>query len=100
MKDPVTHTYWREVPVKKALFIALAGAAVGAGATLALADPVRDWRDLEKVHAHVMESIHEMERARAANHYDMAGHGVKAEQLLRDAEHELHEAIEAARAAP
>jgi len=52
-----------------------------------------------KVHEHVMESIHELERARASNHYDMAGHGAKAEELLRHAERELHEAIEAARAA-
>jgi hypothetical protein len=85
--------------VKKALLIALAGASIGAGATLALADPVRDWHDLEKVHEHVVESIHEMERARAANHYDMAGHGAKAEAALHEAEHELHEAIEAAKAA-
>lgn len=85
--------------MKKAFLIALAGATIGAAGTLALADPVRDWHDLEKVHQHVVESIHEMERARAANHYDMAGHGAKAEQLLRDAEHELHEAIEAAKAA-
>jgi hypothetical protein len=71
--------------------------AFGTGA--AFADKVRDWHDLEKVHTHVLESIHEMERARAANHYDMAGHGAKAEQLLRDTEKELHEAVEAAKAA-
>ena len=40
-----------------------------------------------------------IERARAANHYDMAGHGAKAEDLLRQAEHELHDAVEAAKAA-
>jgi hypothetical protein len=45
-----------------------------------------------------LEAIHEMERARAANHYDMNGHGAKAEDLLHQVEHELHEAIEAARA--
>jgi hypothetical protein len=59
---------------------------------------VRDWRDLERVHKHIAESIREMERARAANHYDMQGHGARAEQLLRDAEKELHEAVEAAKA--
>jgi len=64
---------------------------------IALAE-VRDWHDLERVHKHIVESIHEMERARAANHYDMEGHGAKAEQLLRDAEKELHEAVEAAKA--
>ena len=58
---------------------------------------VRDWKDLEKVHRHIQESIKEMERARAANHYDMQGHGAKAEQLLREAQKELHEAVEAAK---
>jgi len=58
---------------------------------------VRDWHDLEAVHGHVTEAIHEMERARAANHYDMAGHGAKAEEHLRAAQRELHEAIEAAK---
>ena len=62
----------------------------------ASAAEVRDWRDLDKVHKHIQESIKEMERARAANHYDMQGHGERAEQLLRQAERELHEAVEAA----
>ena len=66
---------------------------------IAYAAEVRDWKDLEKVHKHIEESIKEMERARAANHYDMQGHGAKAEQLLREAEHELHEAVEAAKQA-
>jgi hypothetical protein len=39
-----------------------------------------------------------MDKARAANHYDMAGHGAKAEEHLRAADHELHDAIEAIRA--
>jgi hypothetical protein len=67
----------------------LAGAALSAG--------VRDWHDLDAVRQHVDEAIHEMERARAANHYDMAGHGAKAEEHLRAAARELHEAVEAAR---
>jgi hypothetical protein len=66
---------------------------------LAYSAEVRDWHDLDKVHRHIEESIKEMERARAANHYDMQGHGAKAEQLLREAEHELHEAVEAAKSA-
>lgn len=57
---------------------------------------VRDWHDLDKVHDRVIESIHEMERARAANHYDMDGHGIKAEDHLRAAERELSLAIESA----
>ena len=84
--------------MKKMFLLALAGSSLVAGAAV-FADPVRDWHDLDRVHKHIVESIHEMERARAANHYDMAGHGAKAEQLLRDAEHELHEAVEASRAA-
>jgi hypothetical protein len=38
-----------------------------------------------------------MERAQAANHYDMGGHAAKAERLLHDAEHELNMAVEWAR---
>lgn len=59
---------------------------------------VRDWHDLDAVHKHITDAIHEMERARAANHYDMAGHGKRAEQFLRSAEHELDAAVQAARA--
>ena len=58
---------------------------------------VRDWRDLDGVHKHIQEAIHQMERAQAANHYDMGGHAAKAERLLHDAERELNLAIEWAR---
>jgi hypothetical protein len=84
--------------MKRTLLIALTGASIAGGA-VALADKVHDWHDLDEVHNHVVEAIHEMDRARAANHYDMAGHGAKAEQFLHQAEHELHDAIEAAKAA-
>ena len=66
---------------------------------IAVAEKVRDWADLEAARGHVQEAMREMDRARAANHYDMKGHGAKAEEHLRAAEHELHEAIEAAKAA-
>jgi hypothetical protein len=82
--------------MKKTLLAIAAGAVLTAG--LAFAGPVKDWHDLDKVHNHVQEAIHEMEHARAANHYDMAGHGAKAEDLLRQAEKELHDAVEAAKA--
>jgi hypothetical protein len=75
----------------------IAVAAVSFAGGVAIAAEVHDWRDLDKVHEHVKQAINEMERARAANHYDMAGHGVKAEQLLRDAEAELHQAVDAAK---
>ena len=73
-------------------------AAVTFASGITLAGAVHDCHDLDKAHNHVVESIHEMERARAANHYDMSGHGAKAEDLLRQAEKELHEAVEAAKA--
>ena len=81
--------------MKKLVF----ASAIALVAGVAFAAQVHDWHDLDAVHKHVEESIHEMERARAANHYDMAGHGAKAEQLLHDAEHELHEAVESSKAA-
>ena len=81
--------------MKKPLAVAAVGLSFVAGALVAR--QVRDWRDLDEVHKHVVESIHEMERARAANHYDMDGHGAKAEEHLRAAEHELHDAVEAAK---
>jgi hypothetical protein len=84
--------------MKNVLLVATACLSLASTAVV-LADKVHDWHDLDAVHGHVMEAIHEMERARAANHYDMAGHGAKAEALLHDAERELHEAVEAAKAA-
>jgi len=83
--------------MKKAL-VAVATVTAFAIAT-AIAEPVRDWHDLAQVHDHVLESIHELERARAANHYDMAGHGAKAEVALHEAERQLRLAIEAAKGA-
>jgi hypothetical protein len=38
-----------------------------------------------------------MDHARSANHYDMDGHGAKAERALHDAEHELDLAVQSAR---
>jgi hypothetical protein len=67
----------------------VAGAAVSA--------QVRDWHDLDEVHKHVLEAIREMDHARAANHYDMEGHGARAEELLHSAEHELDLAVQSAR---
>ena len=66
-----------------------AGAAVSA--------QVHDWHDLDRVHQHVLDAIGELDRARAANHFDMAGHGAKAEEHLHAAEHELSLAIDASR---
>jgi hypothetical protein len=57
-----------------------------------------DWHDLNKVHTHVNEAVSEMARARAANHYDMDGHGLKAEDLLKQANDQLARAEESAKA--
>jgi len=81
--------------MRKSFVVAALALSFIAGALLA--GQVHDWHDLDNVHKHVEESIHEMERARAANHYDMGGHGAKAEEHLRGAEHELHLAVEAAK---
>lgn len=65
---------------------------------LSCADPVHDWHDLAAVHAKVQRAVEDMARARAANHYDMDGHGAKAEDLLKQAEVELREAVKSAKA--
>jgi len=85
--------------MKKTMIATVLSVCLSFAAGAALAEKVRDWHDLEAAHNHTQEAIKEMDHARAANHYDMAGHGAKAEEHLRAAEHELHEAIEAARAA-
>ena len=81
--------------MKRVLTLSAVALSFVAGA--ALSAQVRDWHDLREVHKHVQEAIGEMERARAANHYDMGGHGVKAEEHLRAAEHELNMAVADAR---
>jgi len=83
--------------MKKLFLTVMVALSLAAGT--AFGEKVRDWKDLHKVHEHIKEAIHEMERARAMNHYDMAGHGAKAEELLRQAEKELHEAVEASKKA-
>jgi hypothetical protein len=85
--------------MKKTIAVAVLSVCLSFAAGVAVAERVRDWADLERAHNHVQEAIHELDHARAANHYDMAGHGAKAEEHLRAAEHELHEAIEASKAA-
>jgi len=84
--------------MKKTIAVAVLSVCLSFVAGVAVADRVRDWHDLDAVHKHVQEAIREMDRARAANHYDLAGHGAKAEEHLHAAERELHDAIEAIRA--
>jgi len=85
--------------MKKTIVVTILSVCLSFAAGFALAERVKDWADLESAHHHTQEAIKEMEHARAANHYDMAGHGAKAEEHLRAAEREIHESIEAARMA-
>ena len=83
--------------MKKILFVIFGISALSFSSPYA--EEFRDWKDLEKVSQHVNEAIHEMERVREANHYDLNGHGKNAEKLLREADNELHYAIESAKSA-
>jgi hypothetical protein len=80
--------------MKKIYMVAAIALSFAGGVAVA---EVHDWHDLDSVHHHVIDAIHEMEHARASNHYDMDGHGAKAEEALRHAEHELDLAVQAAR---
>lgn len=82
--------------MKRVLAVLTLALAFFAGAVVSA--QVRDWHDLDEVHKHVIEAIHEMDRARAANHYDMEGHGARAEEHLHAAERELGLAIDASKA--
>ena len=82
--------------MKRVLAVLTLALAFFAGAVVSA--QVRDWHDLDEVHKHVTDAIHEMDRARAANHYDMEGHGIRAEEHLRAAERELGLAIDASKA--
>lgn len=84
--------------MKNSSRLILSGLSLGV-AFGALAEPLHDWRDLEDVHSNIVQALKGMETASAANHYDMAGHAKKAEQLLRDAEKELRYAEDAAKRA-
>jgi hypothetical protein len=80
----------------KKLYMAFALVLAFAAGALVSAQ-VHDWHDLDAVHRHVIEAINEMDRARGANHYDMGGHGAKAEEHLHLAEHELDLAVRSMR---
>jgi hypothetical protein len=77
--------------------LAVSALALSFVAGVAVSAQVHDWHDLDKVHKHVQEAIEELDRARAANGYDMQGHGAKAEEHLHAAERELGLAVDAAR---
>ncbi len=64
---------------------------------LALAERVEDKKDLRKARENIQQAIREMEKAQAANEFEMGGHGSKAKQLLAEADREIQQAIEAVR---
>jgi hypothetical protein len=76
----------------KKLSLALVVAVAFASGAITMAQ-VHDWHDLDHVHQHVIAALRDMEQAQAANHYDMGGHAAKAEQFLRQSEHELDAAV-------
>ena len=80
--------------MRKTIVVAAFSLTFVAGAAFSY---VRDWHDLDLIHKHISQAIREMDRARAANHYDMAGHGKKAEELLHAADRELQLAVDSAR---
>ncbi|MGA3213047.1 MAG: hypothetical protein ABSD20_17220 [Terriglobales bacterium] len=73
----------------------LISAAVGLLLTIGFAfgKNVHDWQDLESAQGHINAAIADMERAQAANHYDMGGHASNAEKRLREAKEEIAKAI-------
>lgn len=64
---------------------------------LAFAEKVEDKKDLRKARENIQQAIREMEKAQAANEFEMGGHGSKAKQLLAEADREIQQAIEAVR---
>lgn len=84
---------WERGTMKKLVAVLTLVLAFGAG--VVSAQRVHDWRDLDAVQRHISQAINGMERARAANHYDMDGHGLRAEEHLRAAEREVNLAISA-----
>lgn len=76
----------------KSLYLALAMAVAFASGAFTMAQ-VHDWHDIDRVHHHVIDAMHELERLQAANGYNMGGHAEKADGYLRSAEHELDDAV-------
>jgi hypothetical protein len=77
----------------KSLYLALAMAVAFASGAFTMAQ-ARDWHDIEKVHQHVIQAIHELAHLQQANGYHMGGHADRANQFLNQAEHELNLAVQ------
>ncbi len=76
--------------------------AILAVAALSLFAPLsyaaEDAHDMETVHQNIIESIRTLEKVRLAKQFDAQGHGLKAEQLLREAEKEVMQSVNATKA--
>lgn len=62
----------------------------------ALAGPEQGHPNIIAAREEATHAIEKLKAAQAANEYDMGGHAAKAEKLLRQAEHEMKLAAEAA----
>jgi hypothetical protein len=82
----------------KNVLVVVGTAVISCAAGAAMAQKVHDWRDLDAVRAHIHVAFVELQNFRAANHFDMAGHGAKAQDLLQAAEAETQLAVDAIRA--
>jgi hypothetical protein len=83
--------------MKNALVVA-GTALISCAAGVVMAQKVHDWRDLDAIRVHIHQALVEMQTFRAANNYDLAGHGAKAEDLLVRAEAEAQAGVEVLRA--
>jgi hypothetical protein len=79
--------------MRRAVLVLAAAASMAGGIALA------DTKDLEKVKSQIEECITELEKADAAHHDELGGHGSQAKSLLNQAAKEVHAAIETANAA-
>ena len=70
--------------------------SVLAFSTSAYAGPEAGHPNIIAAREDAQHAIEKMKAAQVANEYDMAGHAAKAEKLLREAEHQMMLAAEAA----
>ncbi len=77
----------------KSLYLVLAMAVAFASGAFTMAQ-VHDWHDVDRVHHHVMDAMHELEHLQQVNYYHMGGHAERADQFLHNAEHELDMAVQ------
>ena len=87
----------KTIQIRKMTIGILVGMMVSFVSGAALGAHVHDWKDLDRIHKHLQETLREMEKARKANHYDMDGHGAKCEELVKQAEQEEAQAVASAK---